>query len=275
MSYKLKALRDLSRIVFDSVLPNPTFADISITDDEVRLDADGIAKFITINFNGLVYIYNKLPDGYGISITRNRIFIYNLMGKQLKEDGLLFNFQGNFNIVNTEVRTFSGNKFMCGITDNNKTTLINNSKTNLEDDTLLLLEEVEIEDMPFILSANKIDDNSIKGLHTKTEFANGYSGFYNYHPNENVYMSGKELSNNSQPILNPKLPIKGKVIQNKIKKLSNKYNVVLKEKELSEVKVVKEVEKVIPEVKELKPVSTPIKEELKKVKLDVKKGGKY
>ena len=108
MSYKLNTLKQLSRVIFDSILPNPTFGDIDITDDEVKLTANGIIKFITINFNGRVYIYNKLPDGYGMSITRNKLFIYNLLGKKLNNDGLLFKFIGNLDIRKAEVEHFQG-----------------------------------------------------------------------------------------------------------------------------------------------------------------------
>ena len=31
-----------------------------ITDDEVKLNTDGIVKFITINFRGLINVFNKL-----------------------------------------------------------------------------------------------------------------------------------------------------------------------------------------------------------------------
>ena len=263
MSYKLKAIKELSRIV-----SNPTFGDISITDDEVKIDSDGIVKFITINFNGIVNIFNKLPDGYGISITRNKIFIYNLLGKQLRDDGLLFTFIGDLEIRSVEVRTFNSNKFLCNITDNNRSLLVNHSKTNLEDDSLLLLEEQEVEPIRYSLNSNKIDDDSIKGLHTKTAFANGYSGFYNYHPNENIYMTGKQLTNESKPILNPKLLIKGKTIQKKIQKISKKYNAVLKQKDLQKVQVSKRVEKIQPVAKEQKPITATIKKE-------TEKGGKY
>ena len=54
MSYKLKAISNLSRVLFNSIIPNPTFGHIDITDDEVKLNTDGIVKFITINFRGLI-----------------------------------------------------------------------------------------------------------------------------------------------------------------------------------------------------------------------------
>jgi hypothetical protein len=268
MSYKINSIKKLGKVIFNSILPNPTFGDINITDDEVKLNTDGIVKFITINFRGLINVYNKLPDGYGISITKNKIFIYNLLGRTLKDDGLLFTFIGDLEIRSVEVRTFSDNLFLCSITDNNRTLLINHSKTNLEDDSLLLLEEEEIEPIRYSLSSNKIDDNSIKGLHTKKPFANGYSGSFNYHPDENVYMTGKQLTNESQPVLNPKLPIKSKTIQKKVKRLSNKYNAILRQKDLQEVQVTKRVEKIQPAMKKQEPVSVA------KTKV-VKKEGKY
>ena len=56
-------------------------------------------------------------------------------------------------------------------------------------------------------------------------------------------MTGKQLTNESKPILNPKLPTKSKTIQKKIKKLSTKYNRLLKERNLEKTQVSKRVEK--------------------------------
>jgi len=268
MSYKINSIKKLGKVIFNSILPNPTFGDINITDDEVKLNTDGIVKFITINFRGLINVYNKLPDGYGISITKNKIFIYNLLGRTLKDDGLLFTFIGDLEIRSVEVRTFSDNLFLCSITDNNRTLLINHSKTNLEDDSLLLLEEEEIEPIRFSLNKNQIDDDSIKGLHTRIPFANGYSGYYNYHPKERLYVTGKQLTNESAPLLNPKTPAKGKAVTKKIIKLSNKYNRTLRQKDLQEVQVTKKAEKIQLAMKKQEPVSVA------KTKV-VKKEGKY
>ena len=177
---KIKALTQINKLIFEAAFEDPTFGDINITDDEVRISTNGIIRSLIITFRGRLHIYNKLPDGYSIRITNNKIFIHNLLGKKLRQEGLLFNFIGEFDIKRAEVTSFTKNKFVCNINDTNKGSLINYSKTNVEDDTLLFLEEAKVENIIYSLGTNKIDDNSIKGLFAEKPFANGYSGYYNY-----------------------------------------------------------------------------------------------
>ena len=275
MNYKIKALTQINKLIFESAFENPTFGDIDITDGEVRISTNGIIRSLIITFRGRLHIYNKLPDGYSIRITNNKIFIHNLLGKKLRQEGLLFNFIGEFDIKMAEVTSFTNNKFLCNINDINKLQFINYSKTNVEDDTLLFLEEAKVENIIYSLETNKIDDNSIKGLYTEKSFANGYSGYYNYHPDEGVYMTGKQLTNESSPILNPKLPLSNPKIQQKIKKISTKYAGLLKERNLEKTQTSKRVEKIKPVIKGEKVIGSPTPQELKEPEKEVKKGGKY
>ena len=94
--------------------------------------------------------------------------------------------------------TIGGETINLEIEDINKLELINDSKTNLEDETLLLLEERVVRDI--IITKKGIDNDSIRGLYAHKPLADGYTGYYNYHPKENIYMTGKTLTNQSKPV---------------------------------------------------------------------------
>ena len=140
MRAKFKNIIKLSRAIFGQGLNNATSGDFIVGDNECRLNVNGVLRSLFITFNGHLNIYNKLPDGYGINVKNNSIYIYNILGKEIQE-GLLFKFSGVFEVKRVEARSFMGDKFLLTINDMDKLELIENSKTNLEDDSLLLREE--------------------------------------------------------------------------------------------------------------------------------------
>ena len=221
MDNKTKALVQLNRLIYNSAFENPTHGEINIVSNEVKFVKSGIFKSLKIFYKGRVFIENKLPDGYGIRVTGRVIYIYNLMGKDLNDD-LLFTFLGDLQIIRAEARTFSGYRFVLSITDENLDELISNSKTNVEDDTILLFPRETLEKESDSINKSQVDDDSIKGLYTDKPIKDGYTGYYNYHPKEKIYMTGKKLTNESKPILDSKLPIKSANIQKSIKRVSNK-----------------------------------------------------
>ena len=215
MLKKIQAIVKLKRLIYDSVFQNATHGTIKIADNEVLLDTNGVVKIITITYSGHIYIYNKLPDGYSIRVNENIIRIINLIGRNLSESGLLFNFDGDINITKAKVITFNGNRFSLNKEDVNKLSLIDQSKTNLEDDTLLILDEKDTNINPRY-NKTMIDDDTIRGLYTNKKFRNGYSGYYNYNPSKKIFSTGKQVTNESVPIGN-KVAFAKKVLQRQIK----------------------------------------------------------
>ena len=201
MLNKIQAIVKLKRLIFDSVFQNATHGTIKVADNEVLLDTNGSIKMITIQYSGNIYIYNKLPDGYSITANKKTIRIINLVGRNLPESGLLFNFDGDINITKAKAITFNGNRFSLNKEDVNKLSLIDQSKTNLEDDTLLILDEEDTNINPRY-NKTMIDDDTIRGSYTNKQFKNGYSGYYNYSPSRKSFATGRELTNNSTAIGN-------------------------------------------------------------------------
>ena len=276
MDERTKSLIQLNRLIYNSAFENPTHGEINIVSNEVKFIKSGIFKSLKIFYKGRVFIKNQLPDGYGIRVTGRVIYIYNLLGRDLNDD-LLFTFLGELEIIRAEARTFSGYRFVLSVTDENLYELIGKSKTNVEDDTILLFPRETSEKESDSITKSEVDDDSIKGLYTDKPIKNGYTGYYNYHPKEKIYMTGKKLTNESKPILDSKLSVKSPTIQKAIKKVSKKFIKTLERKGFKEVnKDIKTEQIAVKPVEEVvrKEVIKEITKEIKKDVIDIK-GDKY
>ena len=200
MLKKTKALAQLNRLIYSSAIEESSSGTINITDNSVLLDMVGAFKVLKIAYRGNIFIYNKLPEGYSIRVNDNVIRIVNLLGRNLPNDKIIFNFDGNMNIYKAEVKTFNANKFLLDIENIDELRLVDKSKTNVEDDTLLIIDEPASEEL--LIRRSQVDDDTIRGLYTDKQFKNGYSGYYNYSPSRKSFATGKQLTNNSKGIGN-------------------------------------------------------------------------
>lgn len=199
MNYKTqRQLSKLVKTIYTANIPDATKGTLKINDNNLEFEINGGFRRLTFNFNGAIFIYNNLPDGYSIKMTNSIISINNLLFKRLKNNNVLFEYDGSFSIVRATAYSLGGKPINLTIEDNTKAELINNSKTNFEDNTLLLLEESVIQDISIIKKG--IDDDTIKGLTAHKPLSDGYVGSFNYHPKEKIYMSGKILTNQSKPV---------------------------------------------------------------------------
>ena len=258
---KYKPLIKLNQALYKSIFEEPTYGEIQITDEEVKFVKQGIFRSLKIYYTGRLFIENKLPDGYRIRITSRAIYIYNMLGRDLSED-LLFLYTGDFDIKKAEALTFSGYDFLCDIADVNKQVLISASETKVEDDTLIIASEEETEKASDSIPTSFIDDDSVKGLYTNIPFKDGYVGYYHYYPKENIYMTGKKLTNESKPILDPKFATKNIKTQRKVAKISRKL--AQKQPKIRKERVTTTIER--------KEIIEPIKKIEEKTKPS---GGKY
>ena len=273
----------LNRLIFSSFSVQCDSGEITLQDDECSIDINGSFRTMFIEFKGNVHIINNLPDGYAISFIKNKIYIRNILGRNIKNDNILFRFEYNFEILSAYLYNWEGKRIILKVTDNNKVDNINGNKTNFEDSTLIIGQE----EIPLVYQGiakrNNIDDNSIKGLYAKKPLPNGYIGYYHYYPDEKIYMTGKRPSNTSVPILTGKS--KAKHIK-AIKKIATKIKLNLKRLGLdkvdmdkaSNIKPVKTKEKELQEVAKYEQI-LPQKQKTKKTERtiigtskDVKKG---
>ena len=200
MLKKTKNLIKLNRTLYSAARQEATGGIIKISDNVVVLDVNGSFKTLTIKYGGKVFVYNKLSNGHAIRVSNNIIRIVNFLGRNLFNDKVIFEFDGTFDVYKAEIKTFNNNIFLLDIENTSKTLAVNQSKTNLEDDTLLILDE-EDQDSAFI-TKSRVDDDTIRGLHTSKQFKNGYSGYYNYSPSQKIFSTGKSRTTSSIPIGN-------------------------------------------------------------------------
>jgi hypothetical protein len=190
-------------------------------------------------------------------MTDSLIVINNLLLKNLKNNNILFDYNGSFEVLKAYIFTISGKKIKLEIENIDRLELISNNKTNLEDDSILFLEQ---ESQGFYVPIKKgIDDDSIKGLYAHKPLADGYTGYYNYHPKENIYMTGKTLTNQSKPI--GKSASSFRTNKNKLN-LTKVLNKTLKRGAVSDTRAI------------AKPIKTKIAP-TKKKEIKTTKGGKY
>ena len=107
---------------------------------------------------------------------------------------------------------------------------------------------------------NKVHNNVITGLYTNKTLANGYSGYYHYYPDENIYMTGKVPSNQSQPIFDNKLSKTNEKNKKKVQKIAQKKRLDLYKENKTTVSYDKyeEVKKNELKYKEFLPEKTQI-----------------
>ena len=223
MLSKTRALINLNRVVYSSIFENATSGVINITDDSTTLDINGNFRILYIKYKGNVYIKNNLPEGYSIRVNQNTIRIMNLLGKQIKNNKVLFNFDGYMEINKAQIVTFNSNKFLLDIQNINKLNKIENSKTNVEDDTLLIFPEYQSLNMTRP-AKNAIDDDTIKGLYTDKKFKNNYKGYYNYSPSSKIFSTGRQITNESVPFGNKSVDYANKFYKENVEKITSTLN---------------------------------------------------
>ena len=200
MLEKIKSLINLNRSLYFGGLQEATGGTIKISDNVVVLDINGSFKTLTMKYSGKVFVYNKLSNGHSIRVSNNIIRIVNFLGRNLFNDKVIFEFDGTFDIYKAEIKTFNNNRFLLDIENTSKTLAVNQSKTNVEDDSLLILDE---ENQPSTsITKSRVDDDTIKGLYTNKQFKNGYLGYYNYSPSQKIFTTGKSRTASSIPIGN-------------------------------------------------------------------------
>ena len=195
---KRQKLIKLNNLIFNSLVESPTSASLDIIDNDVILKTQGVVRIIVMKYRGLIGIHNNLPEGYSIKLNKNTIRIRNINMRRLLDDGLLFRTSGDFEITSCKIYCFNGSRFKATITNIDKDQLIGRSDTKLEDDTLVIQPSSGFTKQR--LKRSYIDDDTVVGLYTSTPFKDGYTGYYNYHPKEKVYMSGKRLTGESKPV---------------------------------------------------------------------------
>ena len=78
------------------------------------------------------------------------------------------------------------------------------------------------------LNRSYIDDDTVVGLYTDKPFENGYVGYYNYHPKERVYLSGKVPNATSTPLYKAQVQKNSRTFEKKINTVLNRASAARK-----------------------------------------------
>ena len=133
--------KSLNRINSKKTLVKTTVNDATLTsiDSSVELEISGLPSIIIINYKGTVSIARNLNMFFKIKVSNNTILINNLFRKKMPLK--LFDFMGDLTLIRCNIISCDGSKIDATIKNTQNLELINYSKTNLEDDSLVIFEE--------------------------------------------------------------------------------------------------------------------------------------
>ena len=118
-------------------------AKIYAEENGVFLEVNGNPFSIDIHYKGGAEIRSHLGAYFRITYKSNRIRIINLFNR--KPPLRMFSYIGNLNIIRCQIMSYDGTFLKANITRNNELLKIQNQKTKVEDDTLIIREGVESE----------------------------------------------------------------------------------------------------------------------------------
>lgn len=148
----IKLFKMLNALQNNNKSTTVTQATINIVDNTIELELNGTPSNIMINYEGAVFFNRKLPINFKTLVGKNIILIGNLLRKRLPK--LILEYTGDLKIISCEITNFSGGKINATVNNNQLETIMNQSKTNMEDETAILFHQDEM----------KFDYNVKRGL---------------------------------------------------------------------------------------------------------------
>ena len=147
---KIKLNKALKKIIENkkSIKPICTEAEIDTGDGFIQLNTNGVPSLISIQFNGSVAFENMMPVYFKVISSPQRIIINNLFKKNVPK--VLFSYIGEVEILNCSIISQDGSRIAVSVKNSNNLDLANKSKTNFEDDTMILFEEESLYKKPKI-----------------------------------------------------------------------------------------------------------------------------
>ena len=140
MSVILKQLKTI-RNNRTKEIQEPNVASVYAEVNSVYLDVNGTPFSVEIVYKGSVYLESNLGLLFRVNYSGNKITITNTFATTLPQK--LFDYEGDIEILDCQILSYNGNFSKASIANNNLQTLIQNQKTNPEDDTLIIREESE------------------------------------------------------------------------------------------------------------------------------------
>lgn len=120
-------------------IQTPTHSTLFLSDNDIELEINGIPSSILISFSGTGSFLKKMPIDIKVKIGKGTILISNTFLKEIPR--LLFSYLGNIKVYDCQIMNFDTSKIRAEVKNNQIEDIISQSKTNMEDDTLILYDE--------------------------------------------------------------------------------------------------------------------------------------
>ena len=111
---------------------------IRILDNEIELDVDGMPSSILIHFKGAVTFEKKYKSHFKTHLGKNVLLINNLFKKKFPK--IILKYYGDLEIISCNIINIGGNSVDVVVQNKNLQNKINYQDTNLEDDSLVLID---------------------------------------------------------------------------------------------------------------------------------------
>ena len=110
-----------------------------IVDNTIEFEINGTPSNILITYSGAGNFMSKMPIDIKVKIGKSTILISNVFKKDIPK--VILEYSGNITINSCQVMNFDGSKIRSIINNSQNEQLLDKSKTNMEDDTLILYDE--------------------------------------------------------------------------------------------------------------------------------------
>ena len=134
-----KILNNMKKINKRKNIRNVSHATIYTEDGGVFLNVNGKPFSIEIFYNVTIYLESNLGAYFRVIYKGSKFTIINSFNRTFPEK--LFSYEGTFDIKSCQVMSYNGGLLKASIENNDNDLLIQNQKTNAEDDTLIIREE--------------------------------------------------------------------------------------------------------------------------------------
>jgi len=165
MANLIKTLSIAKALNKRKVLLPVSSATLNINDYEIEIIINGIPSVIQIEFEGAASFSSLMPYFIKSRVSKNSILISNVFKHPFPKR--IFNYSGDFRVLNCKIINFDGTSTSPAINNLHDTNKLGESKTNIEDEDLILFSEekrIKSKQRGFYPPSSRNISNAIKNI---------------------------------------------------------------------------------------------------------------
>ena len=120
----------------NSNIPPVTHANINILDNKIELDVNGVPSSILFQYTGAVWFSSEMSPLIKVRLSKSTMLITNFFKQQIPT--VAFSYSGGLKVISCTIMNFDYTSILPTINNKQQERVLNESKTNLEDDDLIL-----------------------------------------------------------------------------------------------------------------------------------------